>query len=208
MILREPIGRAGEIPAATVQSGWKKRGVFELNNVSLRTKNLSKMGILAAISIVLVVVVHFPIFPALAFLEYDPADIPILLGTFAMGPVQGLLITIVVVLIQAFGLGGNGLYGALMHFIATGIYVTVAGNLYKKKKTKKRAIVALICGVVSWVLVMIPANLFITSAFMGVPRAVIVQYLPMICLFNLIKAGVNSVLTFFLYKRVSPILHK
>ena len=166
------------------------------------------MGILAAISIVLVAVVHFPIFPALAFLEYDPADIPILLGTFAMGPAQGLLMTAVVVLIQAFGLGGNGLYGALMHFISTGTYVIIAGLIYKKKKTKKTAILALICGVAAWVIVMIPANLFITSAFMGVPRDVIVQYLPMICLFNLIKAGVNSILTFFLYKRVSPILHK
>lgn len=179
-----------------------------MNNVSSRTKNLAKMGILAAISIVLVVVVHFPIFPALSFLEYDPADIPILLGTFAMGPGQGLLITAVVVLIQAFGLGGNGAYGAIMHFISTGIYVIVAGRIYKHKKTKKNAILAIVCGVAAWVLIMIPANLFITSSFLGVPRPVIVQYLPMICLFNLIKAGINSILTFVLYKRVSPILHK
>ena len=166
------------------------------------------MGILAAIAIVLVVIVHFPIFPAVSFLEYDPADVPILLGTFAMGPAQGLLIIAVVAIIQAFGLGGNGIYGALMHIIATGTYVLVAGLIYKHKKTKKTAIIALVCGCLAWIVVMIPANLFITSAFMGVPRSVIVQYLPMICLFNLIKSGVNSVITFFLYKRVSGILHK
>lgn len=33
-------------------------------------------GMLAALSIVLVYVIHFPIFPAASFLEYDPADIP------------------------------------------------------------------------------------------------------------------------------------
>ena len=51
-----------------------------------RTKNtakLAKMAMLVAISIVLVYLIHFPIFPAAAFLEYDPADIPILIGTFA-----------------------------------------------------------------------------------------------------------------------------
>ena len=42
---------------------------------------------LTAISIVFVSVIHFPLFPAAAFLEYDPADIPILIGTFAYGPI-------------------------------------------------------------------------------------------------------------------------
>ena len=165
------------------------------------------MGILAAISIVLVTVVHFPIFPGLSFLEYDPADIPLLLGTFAMGPAQGLLMTSVVALIQAFGLGGNGVYGALMHFFSTGMYVIVAGGIYKRKKTKKNAIIAIICGVIAWVLIMIPANLLLTSGFLGIPRQSIIQYLPMICLFNLLKAGINSFITFIIYKKVSTVLH-
>ncbi|MFQ9412551.1 MAG: hypothetical protein ACLR1T_18100 [Evtepia gabavorous] len=39
--------------------------------------------------LLLVYVIHFPIFPAASFLEYDPADIPILIGTFAYGPLAG-----------------------------------------------------------------------------------------------------------------------
>ena len=35
---------------------------------------LAKMGMLVAISVVLVYLIHFPIFPAVAFLEYDPAE--------------------------------------------------------------------------------------------------------------------------------------
>ncbi|HRV34069.1 MAG TPA: ECF transporter S component, partial [Anaerovoracaceae bacterium] len=55
-----------------------------MNNVSIQTRNLAKLGILAAISIVLVALIHFPVFAAAPFLEYDPADIPIIIGTFAL----------------------------------------------------------------------------------------------------------------------------
>ena len=48
---------------------------------SEKIRKLVTMAMLAALSIVLVYVVHFPIFPAAPFLEYDPADIPILIGT-------------------------------------------------------------------------------------------------------------------------------
>ena len=64
-------------------------------NRNHNTVRLAKMGMLVAIAIVLVYFIHFPIFPAVAFLEYDPADIPILMGTFAFGPVAGILLTVV-----------------------------------------------------------------------------------------------------------------
>lgn len=166
------------------------------------------MGILTAISVVLVMVCHFPILPSLSFLEYDPADVPILLGCFAMGPAQGLLMTAAVSLIQAFLLGGNGVYGALMHFIATGTYVTVSGIYYKGHKTKKGAVIAILLGIAAWLAVMLVANIFITPAFMGVERSIVISMLPGIALFNLIKSAVNSAITFLLYKRVSGILHR
>ena len=65
-----------------------------------RTAKLVKMGAMVAISVVLVYLIHFPIFPAVAFLEYDPADIPILIGTFAFGPVVGLILTVVTSVVQ------------------------------------------------------------------------------------------------------------
>ena len=49
---------------------------------------LVKLGLLTAISILLVYLIHFPIFPAAAYLEYDMADVPILIGTFLF---QGVL---------------------------------------------------------------------------------------------------------------------
>lgn len=178
-------------------------------HVQSKTIRLAKMGMLIAISIVLVSIVHFPIFPAVAFLEYDPADIPILIGTFAFGPAGGLVMTVITSVIQGVTVSAqSGLYGILMHIIATGAFVLAAGAIYRGKKSKSRAIIALAVGVLAMTAVMIPANLFITPYFMGAPRAAIISLLPFIVGFNFVKAGINAVVTFFLYKRISNFLHR
>ena len=57
---------------------------------------LAKLGMLTGLSILLVYAIHFPIFPSASFLEYDMADVPILIGTFLYGPWWGLALTAVV----------------------------------------------------------------------------------------------------------------
>lgn len=174
-----------------------------------KTVRLAKMGMLVAISVVLVSLVHFPIFPAVPFLEYDPADIPIIIGTFAFGPMAGLMITVITSILQGVTVSAaSGLYGIIMHIIATGAFVLVAGNLYKGNKTKKEAIIALIAGVITMTVVMIFANMIVTPAFMGMPLAAILKLMPFIAAFNFIKAGINAVMTFLLYKRISGFLHR
>ena len=179
-------------------------------NTQKSTVKLAKMGMLVAISIVLVALIHFPIFPAVAFLEYDPADIPILIGTFAFGPLAGLLLTFVTAVIQGLTVSAqSGLYGILMHFIATGTFVLVAGNIYcRGQKTRKKAIIGLLCGMAAMILIMIPANLTITPLFMGMPREAVIPFMPFIVGFNAIKAGINGLVTFFVYKRISGFLHR
>ena len=172
-----------------------------------KTVKLAKMAMLVAISLLLVNI-HFPIFPPIAFMEYDPADIPILIGTFAFGPAAGILITVVTALLQGFTVSAaSGLYGILMHIIATGTYVLVAGFIYKFHKGKKSAVIALIAGTLAMTAIMVPANLTITPYFMGVPVDAVTALLPFIIAFNLIKAGVNGLITFLVYKRVSKFLH-
>ena len=181
-----------------------------MNNVSKKTTTIAKLGVLAAVSDVLVALIHFPLIPAASFLEYDPADIPILLGTFAMGPMAGIILTVIASVIQGCTVSAaSSWYGIVMHIIATGTFVTVAGNIYKHHKTKKSAMIALICGTLSMVLIMIPANLLLTPIYMGAPRSAVVSLLlPGIIPFNFVKAGINSIITFVLYKRVSGLLHK
>ena len=174
-----------------------------------KTRKLTTMAILAALSVAMVAIVHFPIFPAVGFLEYDPADIAILICGFAFGPVAGICVTAVAALIQGLTVSAtSGIYGIIMHFIATATYVTTATLIYKKHKTKKAAAIALLIGTLSMAAIMVPANLFITPYFMGAPMSAVVDLLPFIVLFNLVKAGINGAITFFVYKSISKLLYK
>lgn len=173
-----------------------------------KTIRLAKMAMLVAISLLLVNI-HFPIFPPIAFMEYDPADIPILIGTFAFGPGAGILITVVTAILQGITVSASsGLYGILMHIVATGTYVLVAGFIYKLHKEKKGAVKAIIAGTLAMTAIMVPANYIITPFFMGVPADAVTALIPFIIAFNIIKAGVNGAITFLVYKRVSKFLHK
>ena len=174
----------------------------------MKTSKLAKMALMAAISCVLVLLIRIP-FPPAPFLVYDPADVPIYITTFAFGPAAGVILTVIVSFIQAFMLGGDFVYGFVMHVFATGMFAVVAGMIYKHKKTKKEAIIALAAGVIVATAVMCVMNILVTPHYMGAPReAVMAMIVPVIIPFNLIKAGLNAVITFFVYKRISGFLHK
>lgn len=176
--------------------------------MNARTKKLCVMAMLVALSVVMVAFIHFPIFPAMPFLEYDPADIPILIGAFAYGPVAGIVLTIVASVIQGFTVSAqSGLYGIIMHIIATSTLVLVASGIYRIKHTRVGAVIGLVCGTLAMASIMMVANHFITPYFMGVPVEVVDGMLvPFIMPFNLIKAGANSIVTFVVYKTVSRYL--
>jgi len=173
-------------------------------------KKLTTMAMFIALSIVLVWLIHLPIFPSAPYLEYDPADIPILIGTFAYGPLAGIILTSIASVIQGLTVSSiSGIYGIIMHITATGTFVLVAGTIYRNKKTRGGAAVALVCGAFAMAVVMIGANLIITPLFLGTPVSVVKDLLiPIIIPFNLIKAGINGVMTFILYKTVSRFIKK
>ena len=177
-------------------------------NTGINTRKLTTMGILAALSVALVFFIRFPIFPQAPFLEYDPADIPILIVAFAYGPVAGLIVTVIASLVQGFTVSAHsGLYGILMHVISTGSYVLAAGIIYRIMHSRLGVCLALVSGVIVSAAVMAAANLLITPLFMGVPvEAVKSMLLPVIIPFNLIKSGINGTVTFLLYKPISNLI--
>ena len=178
-----------------------------MKNNEFSTAKIAKLAMMTAISLVLLLVVRIP-FPPAPFLVYDPADVPIYITAFAFGPIEGLIVTFIVCVIQAFMLGGDGLYGFLMHFVATGIVAVAIGLIYRRSKTKKTAIKALVTGVIMAVVVMCIMNIIVTPAYMGAPRQAVIAMIPTVIIpFNLLKAGINSLLTFVLYKRISGLLH-
>ena len=179
------------------------------NKNGFNTRTLVFLALLAALSIVLVTFIHLPILPAASFLEYDPADIPILIGTFLFGPWSGLLLTVVVSVIQGLTVSAaSGWIGIMMHIFATGIMVLTAGLIYQHGKSLKRAIIALVAGGLAMTASMLVWNIIFTPIFMGMPRAAVISMLlPVFLPFNLIKAGINCVVTFLVYKPISRLYH-
>lgn len=180
-----------------------------LENQRAKNDRLVKMGMMAAVACVLGFV-RFPLIPAVSFLTYDLADIPIIITTFAFGPMAGLTALTVVSLIQAFLLGGDGLYGFIMHMIASGAFLSCAGLIYRNHKTKKVAILSMAVATLLMTVVMGFANYFVTPFYYGgeAMREMVVSLMPLILLFNIIKGVLNSGLTFVLYKRISGFLHR
>lgn len=178
------------------------------NKSKMSTRTMVSLSILGAISIILVWLIHFPIMPAAPFLEYDPADVPILIGTFVFGSTYGVLLTLVVSLVQGVTVSaGSGIIGILMNTLSTGAYAFVAGSIYDKNKTSKGVLIGLVCGALAQTTIMVIMNLIVTPLFMGATlEEVMAMIVPIIIPFNLIKASANGAVTFFLFQSISKVL--
>lgn len=177
---------------------------------SFSVKRLALIGMFSAISIILVYLFHIPLFPAAPFLEYDMADVPIILVTFLFGPYAGFLTTVVVSVVQGLTVSAqSGFIGILMHIFATGGFALVAGNIYRRHKSLSGEIAALVFGFVTMVGTMTLWNLLLTPIFMNAPReAVLNLMLPAIIPFNIIKAGANSLIAYFVFKVIRQVMKK
>ena len=70
-----------------------------------RTRTITQIAMLGALAGVLMNI-EFPIpFLAPSFYQLDFSEIPVLVGTFAMGPVAGILIEVVKVLVHLVTMG-------------------------------------------------------------------------------------------------------
>ncbi len=181
------------------------------NNKTLNTViKTAIMAMLTALSIVLVYTVRIPLIPAAPFLEYDAADIPVLIGAMMLGPVHGMVILLAVCIIQAITVSASsGWIGFLMHFIASSVLVLIPSIIYSRKKTTASLIIGLVLGTIAMTAVMIPLNLVFTGIFLGAgTQAVVEMLIPAIIPFNLLKAGINSAITFAVFTPIKTILEK
>lgn len=180
---------------------------------------LTIMAMLTAVSVVLMYVsrANFPWIP-LPFLEYDAADIPVLIGAIMLGPVQGLIILFAVCLIQAITVSAHsGWIGFIMHFFASAVLILIPSILYRKKKSIKSLIVGLILGVLGMTVVMVPLNLVFMGLYTGIQEGtdlkesvgrVVASLVPAIIPFNLSKGAINAAVTFAVFTPLSPVLKK
>ena len=168
------------------------------------------MAMLTALSIVSLYVIRMPLIPAAPFLEYDAADIPVLIGSMLLGPVSGIITLLAVCLIQALTVSASsGWIGFVMHFVASSVLVLIASLIYKRKQTTASLVLGLVIGSIAMTAVMIPLNLIFTGIFLGAgTQTVIGMLMPAIIPFNLLKAGINSAVTFAVFTPIKSILKK
>ena len=189
---------------------------------SLTTKEITVIAILAAAASVLFLL-EFPIL--VSFYRLDFSNLPVLLGTFALGPLAGTMILGIKSLIGLLHSSSQGI-GELADFLIGLAMVLPAGYLYLKKPNRYRALHGMILGTVFATAVAVLANLYLLIPFftalyhmpiqaivdMGAAAIPAVDSLEKFVLlitvpFNLLKWILISVLCFLIYKPLSPMLH-
>lgn len=192
----------------------------------LSARNVVQIGMFGAIAAVLMLF-EFPIpFIAPAFYEIDLSEIPVLIGTFSMGPVAGVLIELIKILLKLLIKGTSTAYvGDMANFIMGCFFLLPAGIIYKMNRTKKGALIGMVtgtavmavCGAVMNAVVLLPfysrlygipmegliaAGNAVNSHINNVLTFVIIAVVP----FNLIKGFIVSLITDLVYKRVRVII--
>ena len=168
------------------------------------TKQLVTMALMCAISILLSFI-EFPIMPAASFLKLDIALVPSAVVGFAYGAGPGILVGIVSAVAHG-AITGNWV-GCLMNIIVTIAFILPASAIYKRNRTFKGAVIALVVATICLVAGAIVANLVVDPIFYGMPFDVVAGLVvPAILPFNIIKGVVISILTALVYKSISNLI--
>ena len=186
-----------------------------------------KITLLAAMAFILMYFdFPLPLFPG--FLKIDLSDLPALIGAFALGPIEGIVIELLKNILHVLFKGTQtALVGEMANFIVGSVLVFISGYIYKRNKSRKGAIVGLISGVLVMTTVASLINYFVLiptyakvfklplDAIVGMGTKingnitdlrslVIWSVVP----FNLLKGIMVSLVTLGVYKNVSLLIHK
>ena len=188
-------------------------------------RRIAACAILTAMAVLLMYLeVPLPFMPV--FLKFDFAELPVLIGAFALGPVWGVVIELLKNLIHLPVTQTMGI-GEFSNFITGAIFVGSAGILYRMFLTKKGAAASMAIATVFLALAAIPVNAFITlplyGSAMGFPLEAIIGMsaeanplvkdkmsllLAIFVPFNLFKGIIVSTITFFVYKPISRLINR
>ena len=197
----------------------------EREDASFKVSFLAIVAMFSAISAVLMLF-EFPIpFIAPGFYKIDLSEVPVIIGAFALGPVAGIVIEFVKILLNLFINGTSSAFvGEFGNFVVGSAFVIPASIMYLAKKTKKRAIMGLVAGVITTTVIGCLVNAFVLlpfygAAFGGIDKiiaagtavnpavnSVFVFCLIIVAPFNIIKFSIVSVITVLIYHKISYLL--
>ena len=177
----------------------------------------------------LLMFIEFPI-PALipAFVKLDISDLPELLAAFSLGPIYGVVVTLLKNVLFSVLHGTSSAYvGELFNFIMGSVFSFTAGFIYQKKKSRKSALVGALTGALLMAVLSVPFNYFVVypayvvcynlplEAIIGMYQAIRPStngLLECLMVFNMpftfVKGMIDVALCFLIYKPLSPLLHK
>lgn len=152
----------------------------------------------------------------------DLSELPALIGSFAMGPLCGVVVCLIKNVLHLF-ITTTGGVGELSNFILGVAFVLPAGLIYKHKKTRRTALIGSIAGALFMGIFSVVSNYFLVYPvyYNFMPQDVILAayqaILPsvknilqcLICFnmpFTIVKGLFSVVITFLTYKHISPIL--
>ena len=183
---------------------------------------MTRCGLLAAMAVIL----FYIEIPVVAFYKLDLSTLPAILAGFAMGPLEGVCVILVKDLVHLLSTSTSGV-GELADFLMSCAFVVPASLIYRRAKSRKSALRGMLVGSVLMTVAAVLINYFILipayQVLMNLPLEVIIGMgqkvfgfidttvelvLAITAPFNIFKAVVLSVVTYLLYKRVSPLLHQ
>lgn len=199
--------------------------MYTLRKEDFNTRTMVKISVLGVIGFVLMLL-DFPLWFTPPFLKFDVSDVPALIGSFALGPMAGVIVQLVKNLLKILLAGTNtAVVGEIANFIVGSVFAYVAGLIYYREKTFKNAVIGLVVGTIAMTVAISIANYYIMIPFYakaygmpldkiitisGAVNKYVVDLKSLIIFavipFNLLKGVVVSLITILLYKRVSPIL--
>ena len=187
----------------------------------LTTQEMSVVAVLAAVASILFLLE----IPIVLFYKLDFSNLPVLLGTFSLGPVAGITILFIKSLLGLLHSTSQGV-GELADFLVGFAMVLPAGLIYWRKRTRQSAIWGMGIGAAVATVVSVLANMYIMIPFYGavynMPTAAIVDMgqalIPSLdslwkfvfyitAPFNLLKWVLISIMGTLMYKPLSPLLH-
>ncbi len=171
---------------------------------------------------------EIPLFFAPGFYKMDLSELPIMICTFYLGPVAGVTAELIKVCIKLLLKGTTTAFvGDFANFAVGCSFVLPASIVYHANPSRRSALTGMVVGTLVMTVFGSAFNAIYLlpkfSALFGMPMEVIVGMgtkvnpaitsvstlvLFAVVPFNLLKGIVVSLLTFLLYKRISPILHK
>ena len=188
---------------------------------SMNVRTITLTGLFGALSAVLMMIsFNVPLMPS--FIKMDFSELPALIAAFAMGPLSGAMVCLVKNLINVM-FSTTGGVGEFSNFILGCAFVIPAGLIYKRNKSKRSALIGSLVGAVFMAVFSVFSNYFIVypvySMFMPI-EAIIGMYheiypginnlLQALIIFNMpftfIKGLCSIIITFAIYKHISPII--